>query len=562
MKWFMNLKIGVKLTVAFVTVAILAGFVGGIGIINMKSIDKEYTILYRDYGIGMGDLGGLGMDFRDVRTVTRNAFLEKDSVARSKNINQIPELDKKLQDDIKQIEDGLVTEEGKLEFKELKNKINQFISVRDKVIIMTNNGKFDEAEFVYKSEGSILGQEIVAVITDLFMTKENLGNKMLIEVKDTSSNTMMMMMIITVITFILAVILGTFLSKLISKPIYNLKDAANKIAEGDLTVKVDVNSKDEIGDLAQAFTKMAYTNNEIMTQINTAAVQVAAGAKNISDSSISLSEGATEQASAVEELTSSIEEISAQTRQNAENANKANQLTIDAQTSALQGNSQMQEMLKAMNDINSSSNSISKIIKVIDEIAFQTNILALNAAVEAARAGQHGKGFAVVAEEVRNLAARSAKAAEETTDMIETSIVKVNEGTKIANNTAMALEEIVNTVTKVAELVEGITHASNEQSLGIEQISQGVIQVSQVVQANSANAEESASASEELSSQADLLRKNVARFKTKKMSNNIHLDNFENHSQGDYDNRRNQENTKIHSSIQQISLSDEEFGKY
>lgn len=559
MKWFMNLKIGVKLTVAFVTVAILAGFVGGIGIINMKSIDKEYNVLYNNFGIGMGDLGGLGMDFRDVRTVTRNAFLEKDSVARSKNINQIPELDKKLQDDIKQIEDGLVTEEGKLEFKELKNKINQFISVRDKVIIMTNNGKFDEAEFVYKSEGSILGQEIVAVITDLFMTKENLGNKMLIEVKDTSSNTMM---IITVITFILAVILGTFLSKLISKPIYNLKDAANKIAEGDLTVKVDVNSKDEIGDLAQAFTKMAYTNNEIMTQINTAAVQVAAGAKNISDSSISLSEGATEQASAVEELTSSIEEISAQTRQNAENANKANQLTIDAQTSALQGNSQMQEMLKAMNDINSSSNSISKIIKVIDEIAFQTNILALNAAVEAARAGQHGKGFSVVAEEVRNLAARSAKAAEETTDMIETSIVKVNEGTKIANNTAMALEEIVNTVTKVAELVEGITHASNEQSLGIEQISQGVIQVSQVVQANSANAEESASASEELSSQADLLRKNVAKFKTKKISNNIHLDNFESHSQGDYDNRRNQENTKIHSSIQQISLSDEEFGKY
>ena len=562
MKWFMNLKIGVKLTVAFVTLAILAGFVGGIGIINMKSIDKEYTILYRDYGIVMGKLGVLGMDFRDMRTATRRVFLDKTSDLRLKNYNKVVELDKKIDDDIKEIELTLLSEEEKVKFNGLKSKISSFMSTRERVFSLANSGRLDEAATLFQNEAEAKALEITGEITDLFMSKNTLGNKRIVEVNDMSSSTMTMMLITTIIIFILAVILGMFLSKLISKPIYKLKDAANKIAEGDLTVKVNVNSKDEIGDLAQAFTQMADTTNEIMTQINTAVVQVAAGAKNISDSSISLSEGATEQASAVEELTSSIEEISAQTRQNAENANKANQLTIDAQTSALQGNSQMQEMLKAMNDINSSSNSISKIIKVIDEIAFQTNILALNAAVEAARAGHHGKGFAVVAEEVRNLAARSAKAAEETTDMIETSIVKVNEGTKIANNTAMALEEIVNTVTKVAELVEGITHASNEQSLGIEQISQGVIQVSQVVQANSANAEESASASEKLSSQADLLRKNVARFKTKKMSNNIHLDNFENHSQGDYDNRRNQENTKIHSSIQQISLSDEEFGKY
>lgn len=241
---------------------------------------------------------------------------------------------------------------------------------------------------------------------------------------------------------------------------------------------------------------MIERNNEILTSINTAADQVASGSKQVSDSSIALSQGATEQASLVEELTASLEEISSQTKLNAQNANEANKLAADSKNSALQGNEQMKDMLAAMREINDASSNISKIIKVIDEIAFQTNILALNAAVEAARAGQHGKGFAVVAEEVRNLAARSANAAKETTDMIEGSIDKVQEGTRIADQTAAALQSIVGDIEKVANLVGDIAMASTEQAAAITQINQGISQVSQVIQTNSATSEESAAASE------------------------------------------------------------------
>jgi methyl-accepting chemotaxis protein len=288
---------------------------------------------------------------------------------------------------------------------------------------------------------------------------------------------------------------------------------AQLVAAGDLTANVEIRSEYDV--LGKALSELVGGLNRMIISIVSAADQVSAGAASLSSSSLDLSQGAAEQASGVEQLTASIDQIATQTMLNAQNAETANKLAVSAKNNADRGNAHMKDMLKAMDEINVSSNNINKIIKVIDDIAFQTNILALNAAVEAARAGQHGLGFAVVAEEVRTLAAKSASAASETTEMIENSIQKVKIGSMIANDTAKALASIVEEVDKAAKLVGDIAAASKEQAAAIGQINKGIAQVSQVVQANAATSEESAAASEELSGQAAQLKEIVSFFRIK-----------------------------------------------
>ncbi|KOA18156.1 methyl-accepting chemotaxis protein IV [Clostridium homopropionicum DSM 5847] len=288
-----------------------------------------------------------------------------------------------------------------------------------------------------------------------------------------------------------------------------------EMSKGNLNLEITRDYRGEFIDVKNSINNILKAFNETLGEINISAEQVASAAEQVSETSQVLSEASTEQASSVEEITASMEEVGAQTKINAEHANNANRITKITSDKANKGVEQMKEMLNAMEKINESSANISKIIKVIDEIAFQTNILALNAAVEAARAGQHGKGFAVVAEEVRNLAARSANAAKETTQMIEESIKKADSGKEIANDTAKALNDIVENINEASGIVAEIAAASNEQSDALEQVSRAIQEVAGVTQGNSATAEESASASEELTAQASLLKNRVARFKLK-----------------------------------------------
>ena len=299
--------------------------------------------------------------------------------------------------------------------------------------------------------------------------------------------------------------------------IQEITDSLNEMQDGNLDIRLKNEYTGEFTKIKVALLDLSDKLTGLIGNIRISSDQVSSSAENVSAGAQNLTRGSMEQASSIEELSATINDISDRIRKNAENAAKANQAAATGQEEILKSDGQMQDMKASMNRINEKSAEISKIIKTIDDIAFQTNILALNAAIEAARAGEAGKGFAVVADEVRNLAQKSAEAAKDTTVLIDDTVKAVEQGSRLADSTAKSLHEVVNGQKELSILISEIASASDEQANAVSQVTTGIDQISSVVQTNSATAEESSASSSELNDQARNLREQISRFRLRRL---------------------------------------------
>jgi methyl-accepting chemotaxis protein len=513
MQAFYDLKIATKLIFGFVAVLLLTCLLGIFSIIQLTSLNTAADEMGND--LLPSSISGMGMKESVSRMRSQEAQLAT---------AETPELTKTYQDRTNEAIEAFRKNHGeflknadsaedKKALDELLVAFNAYAQISDRITKLASEGKTAEAVALLRTESSASNKKMRGMLDKIVDAQQVAGKKAAENSRNLFVKARMMIMIAIAVSIAIGFIMAIWLAKIVSKPLQTAVEFAQSIASGDLTNKIVAESSCETGQLMSALSDMNTSLLNVVTEVRIGTDQINHAATEIANGNLDLSSRTEEQASSLEETASSMEEITSTVKHNSDNAKQANVLSQSATAVAEKGGSVVSEVVATMTSINESSKKIVDIISVIDGIAFQTNILALNAAVEAARAGEQGRGFAVVASEVRSLAQRSASAAKEIKELINDSVEKVSQGTKLVDSAGSTMQEVVESVKRVSDIISEITAAGQEQTSGIEQVNQAIIQMDSMTQQNSALVEEAAAAAATLQDQAANLVQVVSVFK-------------------------------------------------
>jgi methyl-accepting chemotaxis protein len=511
MNWFRNRRTATKLLLAFGLVVAIVIVVAIVGNGGMSSMNASVAALYERHAIGITHMKEAGKNLVRVSRTVRSALLDDNPDAIRRRQAEV----ERLREAFRQSLDGFKQRAGMQvnidKANQIRREFDALAPEQDRIIALAAAGNLKEAK-AGLARIAAMAESIDTQMEQMEKGKLERMQQSFADIAVACEAARTKLLILCVAAAIAAFLIGLGLARMIGRPLVESVEVLNAVAGGDFTRKLEIDSGDEIGQMASALNLAVEGMKSALLEIRERTVEVSSAAEQLAAASEQLATGSQQQASSLEETSASLEELTATVKHNADSARQANQLAAGSRDTAEKGGRIVGSTQSAMNEINVSSRKIAEIISTVDEIAFQTNLLALNAAVEAARAGEQGRGFAVVAGEVRNLAQRSAVASREIKALIQDSVRKVETGTELVRQSGETLTEIVTSVKRVTDIVSEIAASSAEQSTGISQVGQAMSQMDKVTQANTAQTEELSATAQSLSEQAERMQQLVARF--------------------------------------------------